>query len=364
MLFLSKNGFNRHMSKHLCTKLNCSQLFYSFGLTQWPSQTTIMPHAMSTTTTTTTAGPSRVIAPECSASTALPQPRDRPYEYVPYDVLETDWLGDPRRLTGKVDDGARYAPGTLVWVLLSKGKPKRPAGTGAATSGYQATALAKKRRGEKNGRKSESSGDAKESKDGAHAGANGETSLNKSRKEFFLRARVVDDNEAIAPGAAGRPAAATATARAARRVLVRYSGGATYRVRAYNLIPILEQDDDGAALPLVVLAPETNIYRRVVKVHATPEDSFVEIGVGARLPQCCHASNASCHLRLNEEERCKCDTGHCSLINRCFSLLVITVRLRHHRGQGAVVHGGGRGRPQNVADGRGRRYRRRRWRRN
>jgi hypothetical protein len=30
--------------------------------------------------------------------------------------------------------------------------------------------------------------------------------------------------------------------------------------------------------PLVVLVPETNIYRRVAKVHTTPEDTFMEIG--------------------------------------------------------------------------------------
>ena len=30
--------------------------------------------------------------------------------------------------------------------------------------------------------------------------------------------------------------------------------------------------------PLVVLVPETNIYRRVAKVHTTPDDSFMGIG--------------------------------------------------------------------------------------
>ena len=30
--------------------------------------------------------------------------------------------------------------------------------------------------------------------------------------------------------------------------------------------------------PLIIVVPETNIYRRVAKIHATPDDSFMEIG--------------------------------------------------------------------------------------
>ncbi|KAL3805549.1 hypothetical protein ACHAW5_005610, partial [Stephanodiscus triporus] len=60
-----------------------------------------------------------------------------------------------------------------------------------------------------------------------------------------------------------------------RRVLVRYSGGSTYRVRACNLVPVLEpypRDDETVSAsvslpPLVVVVPETNIYRRVAKAH-------------------------------------------------------------------------------------------------
>jgi hypothetical protein len=95
-------------------------------------------------------------------------------------------------------------------------------------------------------------------------------------------------------------------------VLVRYSGGSTYLVRACNLVPVLEPDlqradDDHADYyfaasrfpsssssssssaaaaaaaplvlpPMVVVVPETNVYRRVAKVHAAPGDTFVEIG--------------------------------------------------------------------------------------
>ena len=67
--------------------------------------------------------------------------------------------------------------------------------------------------------------------------------------------------------------------RSKRRVFVRYSKGATYRVRAYNLLSVLEPSVHKDALPpLVVVTPETHIYRRIAKVHTTPEDSFMEIG--------------------------------------------------------------------------------------
>ena len=30
--------------------------------------------------------------------------------------------------------------------------------------------------------------------------------------------------------------------------------------------------------PMVIVTPETNIYRRIAKAHTTPNDSFMEIG--------------------------------------------------------------------------------------
>lgn len=365
----------------------------------------------------------------------------RPYKYVPYDVLEIDWLGDPQRIINQslftddknnINNGqttttnttnannennandARYAPGTLVWVLLSKGKPKKqqPPTTSSANKknaqhqqrqqqleqgGYNALALHRKRRDKKNKRMlSSNNNNAKEGnnhqcnenkKDGStneetattivRSGDNNNSSnqsnenkkckidnsnnnntatainttpLNQSRKEFFLRARVLTDDEAIPNNDDDGVAAAVDNdnnndddddpsssssihkRRMARRILVRYSKGSTYRVRAYNLIPILEPSvhyssssiDTTALLPLsmplpvalqkngekeeaihhhqqqkhqqqkqqssqsvnttsllppmVVLVPETNIYRRIAKVHATPDDSFMEIG--------------------------------------------------------------------------------------
>eukprot|EP00581_Thalassiosira_minuscula_P030174 CAMPEP_0183758446 /NCGR_PEP_ID=MMETSP0739-20130205/6432_1 /TAXON_ID=385413 /ORGANISM="Thalassiosira miniscula, Strain CCMP1093" /LENGTH=476 /DNA_ID=CAMNT_0025996061 /DNA_START=1 /DNA_END=1431 /DNA_ORIENTATION=+ len=294
----------------------------------------------------------------------------RPYEYVPYDVLETDWLGDPRRLQSlgmknnnnannattatttivDDDDDARYAPGTLVWVLLSKGKPKEP----STQSGHNALALHKKRRNKKNKRKKSTAttaattnnaehnnnnnndddenkhgkedGSNKEEEDGNGVNANNndeknntnankntsdnntntthpQTTLNHSRKEFFLRARVISDDEVILPEEdEGKKERGDVNnnkqrlnylkKRNARRILVRYSKGATYRVRAYNLVPILEpschlrgkqqqqqqQPSEEELPPLVVIVPETSIYRRVARVHTTPDDSFMEIG--------------------------------------------------------------------------------------
>ena len=240
---------------------------------------------------------------------SLPQPPDnQQYKYVPYDIFETDWLGDPRRLiqsnNNNNDDDtiktpSRYEPGTLVWVLLSKGKPKQPT-NGSNTQGYNALALHKKRRNKKNKRKminnecidkeedSEQQEENNKEDDNKQLEEN-EGTLNHSRKEFFIRARVISDDEEIVA-----ESTTTAKARDDRRILVRYSKGATYRVRAYNLIPVLEpcvhnvyvDDDDSnskdssvAALPpLVVIVPETNIYRRIAKVHTTPDDSFMEIG--------------------------------------------------------------------------------------
>ena len=269
-------------------------------------------------------------------SVSLPQPpssyyqkgsnlqQHRPYKYVPYDVFETDWLGDSQllhlqsltnenidtsvnSLFKQPDKDQRYAPGALVWVLLSKGKPKQP--NHSAQSGYDAQCLHKKRRNKKNKRKVNDddattddgvlSGEISNTDENVHAEKEASvnqnsfsiqketTTLNHSRKEFFLRARVISDDEPISSSENGdadngkKDAIVNIVKRNERRVLVRYSKGATYRVRAYNLVPVLEptvQSDVNNLPPLVVIVPETNIYRRVAKIHTTPEDSFMEIG--------------------------------------------------------------------------------------
>ncbi len=283
------------------------------------------------------------------------------YAYVPFDVLDADWLGDPRRLKlkllrqptqtssssssssssslssmtmnrndrGGVDEcvndrsedreasdrvlARRYSPGTLVWVLLSRGgrcHNRRTNDTAPIRcGGGDALALHKKRRdkknkrrviddvdsrfvndgdGDENGRDDEGEEEAKENDE-----SNVAASMNYSRKEFFRRARVVSDDESFAipssslsstsnEGSDAMGHGMREDGRDRRRVLVRYSGGSTYRVRAYNLVPVLESrlhtSMPGIVPPLVVVVPETNIYRRVAKVHTAPGDAFLEIG--------------------------------------------------------------------------------------
>ncbi len=57
------------------------------------------------------------------------------------------------------------------------------------------------------------------------------------------------------------------------RILMRYPKGSTYRVRRSNLMPVLEHQSH-----LVLVASETNDYRRTAIVHTRNEDHFLEIG--------------------------------------------------------------------------------------
>lgn len=57
------------------------------------------------------------------------------------------------------------------------------------------------------------------------------------------------------------------------RILVQYAKGSTYRVRRRNLMPVLEHQSN-----LILVASETNDYRRTATVHTLQSDSFMEIG--------------------------------------------------------------------------------------
>eukprot|EP00956_Cyclotella_meneghiniana_P034270 scaffold102986_cov42-Cyclotella_meneghiniana.AAC.1 len=101
-----------------------------------------------------------------------------------------------------------------------------------------------------------------------------------SRSEWYLRARVICDEDPLEDGV-------SLETRMQRRVKVRYSKGSTYRVRAFNLVPVIEQrmqgqqkisDECTSLPPMVIVTPETNIYRRIAKAHTTPNDSFMEVG--------------------------------------------------------------------------------------
>jgi hypothetical protein len=252
---------------------------------------------------------------------------------VPFDVLDVDWLGDPRLLklcppsimmmtrngrgeVVEINDRAigendhrlarGYSPGTLVWVLLSRGgrcHNRRTSDDAPIQCGGDALALHKKRRDKKNTRRIVVDDDEEENGRYEEGGDDHDepnvATMNYSRKEFFLRARVVSDDEIFAAPSLSSPNSTSYSTsssegrdpmgngmsddgRDRRRVLVRYSGGSTYRVRAYNLVPVLESrihiSTPRIVPPLVVVVPETNIYRRVAKVHAAPGDTFLEIG--------------------------------------------------------------------------------------
>ena len=58
------------------------------------------------------------------------------------------------------------------------------------------------------------------------------------------------------------------------RILVQYpKSGSTYNVRRDNLVPVLEHENR-----LIIVASETNDYRRTSIVQTTSEDHFLEIG--------------------------------------------------------------------------------------
>jgi hypothetical protein len=209
---------------------------------------------------------------------------------------------------------SRYAPGTLVWVLLSRGKKKSMIRPPLDNGGGNALALHKKRRDKKNHRRinvttynaniicNKNDDDAVDDDDDEVDDDNDVVILNQnySRKEFFLRARVIsDDEETIIIGnkcnddnnCNNDPTTTMMEKRNnLRQVLVRYEGGTTYHVKAYNLIPILEPSlqqfqlnnptDYSLLVPkhIVLIVPETCIYRRLAKIHTTPQDSFMEIG--------------------------------------------------------------------------------------
>lgn len=136
----------------------------------------------------------------------LPQPRSEKeplYRYILYDDIEPIYYS------------SRLRPGTLCWVLLSKGKK------GGKSTTVQRCA------------------------------------------ELFIRARVVQDDD-------GEP---NSPSLAARRILIRYPKGSTYRVKRQNLIPVLSTDEK-----LVVVYAETPNYRKGCVVHTCIGDSFLEIG--------------------------------------------------------------------------------------
>ena len=54
------------------------------------------------------------------------------------------------------------------------------------------------------------------------------------------------------------------------RIQVQYPSGSTYRVRRKNLMPVFEELNN-----LIMVAAETNDYRRMSTVHTRKEDHFI-----------------------------------------------------------------------------------------
>ncbi|CAJ1940090.1 unnamed protein product [Cylindrotheca closterium] len=80
-------------------------------------------------------------------------------------------------------------------------------------------------------------------------------SKGKRKSQLSMRARVLEEPDSE------------------NRVLVQYPKGSTYRVRRKNLMPVLEHQSN-----LILVASETNDYRRSAIVHTLESDSFMEIG--------------------------------------------------------------------------------------
>ena len=183
----------------------------------------------------------------------LPQPSDpsSAYNYVAYDEVAAEYF-----------DTTTYEKDQLVWVLSSSG-----------------------RRGKKKSEMNDDSGN----KDGATGGDDGACDgagedERGVRTHLFLRARVVSDPGYSASRPTGKQQGGSNNSISSNsskkdeepRVLVRYPKGSTYNVRRSFIIPVLESGVVNERI--VVVAPETNEYRRTAVVHSCVGESFLEIG--------------------------------------------------------------------------------------
>jgi hypothetical protein len=168
-------------------------------------------------------------------SVELPQPLDGDaYRYTPHEDIESLFF------SGQQADDKRLSPGQLTWVCKSKGRKHKQPGTQRSVT-------------DNDGRGDDRNIDVDE-----RMGSNGEKS--QQRLELFLRARVLEHIEYQ-----GKP-----------RVRVQYPAGSTYAVQHNHLQPVLEH-----ARNLVLVLPETDLYRRCCVVHTLADETFLEIGCAA-----------------------------------------------------------------------------------
>lgn len=151
------------------------------------------------------------------------------YSYYRYEQAETQFLRQP----------ATLAPETLCWVLQSKGKKQRRKHT---TKSSLTTDNTKQR---------------KELLSRAWIIGSGSSSIEATQQDHDDK----NDNNCN-----------NHKKRHKDRILVRYPKGSTYHVKPENLLPVLME------CRLVIVLPETHLYRRWALVHTQPKDSFCEIG--------------------------------------------------------------------------------------
>jgi hypothetical protein len=166
-------------------------------------------------------------------SVDLPQPLDGDvYRYTPHEDIERLFFSEQQ--TTQTDDKL-LSPGQLTWVCKSKGrKHKQPVQQQSVTDN------------------DDDSDDDRSS--------NGEAGTSQQRLELFLRARVLEHVQHQ-----GQP-----------RVRVQYPAGSTYCVPHNHLQPVLEEHRH-----IVLVLPETYMYRRCCVVHTLADEIFLEIGCAA-----------------------------------------------------------------------------------
>ena len=159
------------------------------------------------------------------------------YSFYRYENVESKWLSVKDKDKDKDNDHRPLLPPeTLCWVLQSKGK--------------------------KRGRKGQ-----------PIKNTTTETESDEQRKQLFNRAWVIkEDTNGNNKNNKDKDNNNNNNNNNNDRILVRYPKGSTYHVKKENLLPVLQQDS------MVVVLPETRIYRRWCVVHTQPNDSFCEIG--------------------------------------------------------------------------------------
>jgi hypothetical protein len=184
-------------------------------------------------------------------SIQLPQPHEGDvYRYVPHEDIEGFFFSKQQEQSqsqeqeqeqSKGDDKQLLSPGQLTWVCKSKGRKHKQPVPQQLISGYD-------------------NDDNNDDDDDGEGNTNVDGIKSQQRLELFLRARVLEHVEHQ-----GEP-----------RVRVQYPAGSTYCVPHNHLQPILEH-----ARNLVLVLPETYMYRRCCVVHTLEDEIFLEIGCAA-----------------------------------------------------------------------------------